>query len=299
MTITQIRYFIVAAQMENLSNAAAALYITQSSLSKNIASLENELGVKLFDRKGKSLRLNAAGDQFLLSCQKITGEFDEVQHTLRQIDGTQNVHIRIGVEGEIGPLVSWMADFQNMHPEISFEVNSSLGRIDHPDINEFDIMIYPEGKKYSRFQGYPYYEEEYLLACAQNGGPAGIRGPVSNRELNGISKVFVRYGEWEYEYPREVCRSLMIDGGSEHFVDSELLKRKLIAEGIAIGFISSENRSFYQYDRQIELYPLLSQRFSRRMMICFRREKHLSALAKEFCEYVKSCLSIEDGAKEG
>ena len=44
MTITQLRYFIVAAQTENLLKAAAALYISQSTLSKNIASLEKELG---------------------------------------------------------------------------------------------------------------------------------------------------------------------------------------------------------------------------------------------------------------
>ena len=55
MTITQLRFFIVAAQMENLSNAASTLYISQSSLSKNIASLENELGVRLFDRKAGNI----------------------------------------------------------------------------------------------------------------------------------------------------------------------------------------------------------------------------------------------------
>ena len=48
MTITQLRYFSIAAQMENLSAAANALYITQSSLSKNIASLEKELGGAAF-----------------------------------------------------------------------------------------------------------------------------------------------------------------------------------------------------------------------------------------------------------
>lgn len=294
MTITQLRYFIVAAQMENLSNAAAALYISQSSLSKNIASLENELGVLLFDRKGKSLRLNAVGEQFLLSCQRITGEFDEVVSTLRQMDGSQNVKIRIGVEGEIGPLVSWMADFQNMHPEVSFVIDSTLGNNDHPDINEFDIMIYPESKKYGKYKGYPYFTDEYCLAVPRNGEDFGLKGPVSNRELSGKSMVFLRYGELEYEYPREVCRSLMIEGTAEHFVDSEILKRKMIAEGIAVGFVSSENRVFYESDRQIQLQSLLSSRFSRDIMICFKREKHLSDLAREFCEYVKSCLSIEE-----
>ncbi len=294
MTITQLRFFIVAAQMENLSNAASTLYISQSSLSKNIASLENELGVRLFDRKGKSLRLNAAGEKFLQSCQRITGELDEALDALRQIDSARNVRIHIGVEGEIGPLVAWMADFQNMHPEVSFEVDSSLGENEHPDINDYEIMVYPESQKYNRFRGYSYYSDEYFLALPRGAETLELKGPVSNRELSGRNMVFLHYGDQSYEYPRQVCRSLMIETTAEHHVDSEILKHKMIAEGIAVGFVSSENRAYYQDDPQILLRPLVSSRFTRQIMICFKREKHLSALAKEFCDYVKSCLSIEE-----
>lgn len=99
MTITQLRYFIVAAQTENLLKAAAALYISQSSLSKNIASLEKELGVDLFDRNGKSLRLNEAGGQFLASCQKMLGEFDNVLEGLKRSEQKNSARVRIGVEG--------------------------------------------------------------------------------------------------------------------------------------------------------------------------------------------------------
>ena len=291
MTITQLRYFIIAAKMENLSGAAASLFISQSSLSKNIASLEKELGRQLFDRKGKSLKLNETGEQFLEGCLKITGELDEVLEKLQLADERHSARIRIGVEGEIGPMLSWMADFRQMHPEVVYDIDSSLGTEEHPDINRFDVMVYPEGRKYSKFQGYPYYLEEYYLAVpAQEEGMGA--GPVSTRTLGGCSLVFLRQGGEGHEYPYEVCRALMIQPASEHMVDTESMKRKMIAEGIASGFVSSELLELYRNDRKIMLLPLLGNRFCRQMMICFRKEKHLTGIAREFCEYVRSCCPI-------
>ncbi len=293
MTITQLRYFIIAAKMENLSGAAASLYVTQSTLSKNIASLENELGIRLFDRRGKSLHLNAAGEQFLASCQKMLGELDDVVGQIRRTGEGQELRIRIGAEGEIGPLLSWMSDIHQLHPEVSFEVDSSLGDVEHPDINEYDVMIYPEGLKYAKYKGYPVYTETFYLAVPAQDSRFG-KEPVSNRELNGSELVFVRLGSGKNEYPYEVCRCLMIETAAEHFVNNEVLKRTMIAEGIASGFVSSENVDLYRHDRRILLYSLVSSRFSRQMMICFRRKKHLSGIAQEFCSYIRSCCSLEE-----
>ena len=293
MTITQLRYFMIAAQMENLSGAAEALYITQSSLSKKIASLEKELGVPLFDRKGKSVRLNAAGEHFLAGCRKILGELDEVLEEIQQYSETGDTRIRIGAEGEPGPLLAWMADFRAAHPEVSYEIDSSLGSREYPDINEYDVMIYPSGHRYDKFKGYPFYTETFFLAVQEN-DPLVQKGPVSNRDLNGRDLVFLREGEDRYEYPCQVCRALIIKPGREHFTDSELLKRRLISEGIAAGFVSSEMAELYQGDRQIRLLPLISSRFSRQMMICFKRKKHLSGLAAEFCEYVSGRCSLTE-----
>ena len=57
MNISQLRYFTTVAQLENVSKAADLLYLSQSSLSKNIAKLEEELGMPLFDRNGKKITL--------------------------------------------------------------------------------------------------------------------------------------------------------------------------------------------------------------------------------------------------
>ena len=58
MELLQLRYFKMLAEEPHMTRVAEKLHISQSSLSKTIKLLEDELGVKLFDRQGKSLRLN-------------------------------------------------------------------------------------------------------------------------------------------------------------------------------------------------------------------------------------------------
>ena len=89
----------------------------------------------------------------------------------------------------------------------------------------------------------------------------------------------------------------MVELGSEHFVDRESLKQNMIGAGMAVGFVSEGNAELYRMDRRIRVLPLISGSFSRQMMICFKRKKHLTPLAEEFCAYVSGRAGIRrDGA---
>ena len=61
MELFQLRYFLTVAKYENFSKAADELLVSQPSISKAIMQLEQELGVQLFDRNGKRIKLNNAG----------------------------------------------------------------------------------------------------------------------------------------------------------------------------------------------------------------------------------------------
>ena len=64
MNITQLRYFCVLARHEHFGRAAEELHITQPSLSKTIHLLENELGVYLFEKDGRGVRLTRQGRRY-------------------------------------------------------------------------------------------------------------------------------------------------------------------------------------------------------------------------------------------
>ena len=65
MTLNQILYFQKVARLENYHQAAEELYISQPSLSRSMAVLESELGVALFEKKGRGVTLTKAGQLFL------------------------------------------------------------------------------------------------------------------------------------------------------------------------------------------------------------------------------------------
>ena len=65
ITLQQLKYFRELAATEHLTRTAEKLYITQTTLSNTIKNLENQLDIKLFDRVGRTIQLNAAGKIYL------------------------------------------------------------------------------------------------------------------------------------------------------------------------------------------------------------------------------------------
>ena len=79
MEIKQLKYFVVAADVKSFSEAAKVLYTTQSSVSKVIAALENELGYKLFKREGKGIALTPEGTRLHSRASKLVLDFASLE----------------------------------------------------------------------------------------------------------------------------------------------------------------------------------------------------------------------------
>ena len=84
MEFRQLKTFVTAAQMESFSRAAQELGYSQSAVTVQIRLLEEELGVKLFDRLGKRISLTAQGRRFLKQSLQILKEVNQAKETASQ-----------------------------------------------------------------------------------------------------------------------------------------------------------------------------------------------------------------------
>jgi DNA-binding transcriptional LysR family regulator len=82
--LRKLRYFVAVAAEANFGRAAARLYMTQPALSRQIQSLEAEIGVRLFDRDRQGARLTPAGEQFCDDAKRLLELFVAARHRARQ-----------------------------------------------------------------------------------------------------------------------------------------------------------------------------------------------------------------------
>jgi len=120
MELRQIRYFTVLAEELSFTRAARRLHVSQPPLSFQIASLETELGARLFDRTSRSVVLSTAGQAFLPHAQAVLARLDEARsHVARVASGLQG-RVQVGLAGShfLGPFPQFIQQFRQQRPEV-------------------------------------------------------------------------------------------------------------------------------------------------------------------------------------
>ena len=145
MTIEQLECFVRAVQEKTFFDAAEALHITQSSLSKQIKKLEAELSVQLFDRSRRSAILTQAGEFFYPEARKLVQQYQHAIEQLREFNASVSSSLCVGtlpVLSQYG-LTPIFHQFTASHPEISL----SLLEVEEPELmsgfedGRFDCII--------------------------------------------------------------------------------------------------------------------------------------------------------------
>ena len=104
MNTQQLRYFIVAAQRQHMSEAAAFLHLSESALSRSITSLEREYGARLFDRVGRGVRLNECGRILLERVNRAFAELESGEREIRALVRSGNASVALGFIASLGAL---------------------------------------------------------------------------------------------------------------------------------------------------------------------------------------------------
>lgn len=119
-----LKYFLKVAELNNITKAAEQLHVTQPTLSRQIMDLEKELGVTLFDRGKREMKLNNAGALFQERATTLLTLLDQTENELKnsgnQLTGTINLGI---VETAVSSfLMQRIEAFQNKYPEVRFNL---------------------------------------------------------------------------------------------------------------------------------------------------------------------------------
>ena len=120
----QLQYFLAVAELLHFSRAAERLFVTQPTLSHQLAELETQLGTPLFDRAGGVVRLTQAGEIFREYAKRSIDAMEEGCMALAELEGLQRGVLRIGVTQSfvhrlMPPIIG---EFRRQYPAVRLEV---------------------------------------------------------------------------------------------------------------------------------------------------------------------------------
>ena len=125
MELRHLRYFVCVAEEQNLTRAATMLGIKQPPLGQQIRALETELGMPLFDRSPKRIKLNAAGQVFLAGARKTLAVVEDSVRQVRRFDRGEQGSISVGFTSSASfhPLTPHLIrNFRAAYPLANLEV---------------------------------------------------------------------------------------------------------------------------------------------------------------------------------
>lgn len=147
MTSLQIQYFLKVADCMSFSQAAADLYVSQPSVSRQIQLLEKELGYALFDRSRKNaISLTAAGMVFRDAFRRSQKGLEAARAAAREVSGGEALSLRVGI-GQNWDLTDVLLRFQEQvhlrYPQarLYFENNSFLQLRNQVEAGQLDVIL--------------------------------------------------------------------------------------------------------------------------------------------------------------
>ncbi len=170
MELRHLRYFVAVAEEGNISKAAQRIHLTQPALSRQIKSLEDEIGLCLLERKANSVQLTEPGQTLLREAREVLARADQALERVRASAAAPHLRIGYAPSLTLGILPSAIERFTQIHPRVRVELSdlSSTGMLDGLNNGTLDLIVtaVPESSKGVNWTSL--CQQELKLAVNQN-----------------------------------------------------------------------------------------------------------------------------------
>lgn len=231
MELLQLKYFLAVAESEHMTNTAKQLHIAQPALTQSIHRLEQELGVSLFERAGRGIRLSPAGAYVR---DRVKPAMETLENVARDVQlfqqGEQGV-VRVGVHAASGVAIDGIAAYSELNPHVSFEITQDE-RERHRDVIVTTITPRGSSTVENATEKTPFSERIGIAV------PAGSTlGDTASLADFASERFIALAGSRRF---REVCDTFCARRAfTPHIAfesDNPLVVKKMIGLGLGVGF---------------------------------------------------------------
>lgn len=281
--LLQLQYFLEVARTEHVTEAARRLHVTQSSLSKTIQRLEEDLGVSLFDRTGRKMRLNELGSRFRSRAERALFELEQGKQEMRDRSGPEQGTLELAVT-TASTLPPILREFRKKRPDVQIHVQmlSMQEMVTLLHRGEVDFCLSSPPIQEEEIECRIVMVDPVLLAVPKGHRLAG-RSSVSLTELREEWFVGVKQGYGIRSLVDSICRSAGFQPRYVYEGDEPARLSALVEAEIGVAFMPSTARNSYE---QIDYLAIENDRMAREIALLWHKSRYLSRAALDFRDVV-------------
>ena len=256
MEIYQLKTFVVVAQEGSITRASERLFLSQPAVSAQIKAMEDTLGITLFERTVRGMRLTTQGQLILAKAEQTLFTHRELIEEASRVKGCKAGRLRLGAGGSADPDLTGrvLKDFSERYPEVEVSLQhcTSLDPLVGIRSGDLDAGFYDDA-------GEP-DPDLATIEASQFGiylvAPAGLLSPSQPRNLQSL-------GDLPWIYPSSIpCyaqaaenlfKSHMFRPKRIISVDRESVTRMLLAKGIGVGLLHEDMASEAQLSGDVDI----------------------------------------------
>lgn len=273
MLLAHLESFVEVARTGNVSRAAEALFLTQPALTARLKSLEGDLGVELFVRSARGMKLTDAGRAFLPYAQRTLGLVTEGRQVIADLREGATGELVIGAAPAVSTylLPTVLKTFRTTHPSVRLgvrtghteevlemvlrhEVHVGLGRpIRHPEVE----LI-------------PVFEDEMLLVVSRR-HPFAARTKVRMDELASQRLILFDRTSSYHELTSSLFREAGVVPASVMELDNVEAAKKMVQQGLGLALLPRMALAAELRSRSLRPVRLIGAQVVKRPIVALRR----------------------------
>jgi DNA-binding transcriptional LysR family regulator len=285
----QLEYFRIAARLQNVSRAAERLAMTQPALSRSLDRLERELGVALFERAGRGVRLSAQGAAFLPYVERALTALEDGQRELAELSGNVGRTIALGFLHTLGAeyVPELIRAFKAEHPDVRFDFNQNATPVIDRQLAAGELDLCLTGPVASPGIAWRRLRDEDVVLIVAVGHPLAAREGVRLREVAHEPFIAFKPGLAMRELSDELCRragftpQITFEGEEANTVGG------FVAAGLGVALTPSVAPPISGTARLHVTEPVAR----RSIGIAWREDRHLTSAARAFRDFALASAS--------
>ena len=307
MEFTRYRYVVTVAELRSFSRAASKLYVSQPALTKSIGKLEEELGVKLFDRSSNPIRLTYAGEKYIEGMKSVLAMKRQVDREMEEIAGQKRGRLRIGIPESRS--AAWLSrvlpPFMERYPGIDIQVKADTTAVLEQALSrdEVDLCIVLSLPMMVPGLGYELMSSEQLMIVVPTGhkmfggrDPAPLENQlhyIPPEYLDGQPYISLTPSQGLYRVSSQIFDLYGIRPKAALEITNTATAFYLASEGLGFTLLTVRYAQSKKYQRQPVFCTISDPPITRQIVAAFRNDRPLSTVAREFIDMAKEVARTE------